>query len=368
MPETDSFQKLYVIAGEDSGDLHAANLIKELKQRRPNLQVRGMGGEQMRSAGCELTAHISEGNFMGFVEVVKHLGTIRELFRRLRADATDWKPDAVLLVDYPGFNLRMAPFFKEMGVKVFYYISPQLWAWKKGRIRKIRQYVDHMMVILPFEKEFYRKEGVEVSYVGHPLLDAIGPMSDRKPESDLIALLPGSRKQEISRMLPVMLSLVKEFPEYRFVIGGAPSQELSYYQSFVKDVPVEIWMNRTYELLTKATAAAVTSGTATLEAGLFGVPQVVCYKSTRLSYEIGKRLVKVRFISLVNLIMDREVVTELIQVTFTPKRLLAEMKAILSGSRRQQLEADYKELHQKLGDAGASANAAESILSQFESS
>ena len=168
-----------------------------------------MGGEQMRSAGCELTAHISEGNFMGFVEVIKHLGTIRELFRRLKADASDWKPDAVLLVDYPGFNLRMAPFFKEMGVKVFYYISPQLWAWKKGRIKKIRQYVEHMMVILPFEQDFYRKEGVEVSYVGHPLLDAIGPMSNRKPEPDLIALLPGSRKQEISRMLPVMLALVK---------------------------------------------------------------------------------------------------------------------------------------------------------------
>lgn len=365
MEQPPALRKLYIIAGEDSGDLHAANLLRELKKSLPNLEARGMGGDQLKEAGCELTAHISEGNFMGFAEVIRHLGTIRELFRRLKADASSWKPDAVVLVDYPGFNLRMAPFFKEMGIPVYYYISPQVWAWKKGRVKKIKRFVDRMFVILPFEKPFYEKEGLEVDYVGHPLLDAIGE-GKRVPQSPpVIAVLPGSRKQEISRMLPTMLSMVNEFPEYRFIIAGAPSQPKTFYQQFIGNEQVELVMNQTYDLLSRSTAALVTSGTATLETGLFQVPQVVCYRASRISYEIGKRLVKIRFISLVNLIMDKEVVTELIQGDFSRSRLKEELSKLLQPEHQKLLHEDYLELRKILGNAGASEATASGLLHHF---
>lgn len=365
MEQPSALTKLYIIAGEDSGDLHAANLLRELKVQLPHLEARGMGGDQLKQAGCELTAHISEGNFMGFVEVIRHLGTIRELFRRLKADATAWKPDAVVLVDYPGFNLRMAPFFKEMGIPVYYYISPQVWAWKKGRVKKIKQFVDRMFVILPFEQPFYEKEGLAVEYVGHPLLDAIGEIH-RVPESPpIIAVLPGSRKQEISRMLPTMLAMVKEFPEHLFVIAGAPSQPQEFYRQFIGDTSAELVMNQTYDLLAKASAALVTSGTATLETALYQVPQVVCYQTSRISYEIGKRLVKIRFISLVNLIMDKEVVTELIQADFNAYRLKQELARLLDPQHQEHLHSEYLALRKILGDAGASAATASGLLDHF---
>lgn len=365
MDQGTGLTKIYIIAGEDSGDLHAANLLRELTAQLPDLKARGMGGDQLLQAGCELTAHISEGNFMGFAEVIRHLGTIRELFRRLKADAIAWKPDAVVLVDYPGFNLRMAPFFNEMGIPVYYYISPQVWAWKKGRVRKIKRFVDRMFVILPFEKPFYEKEGLEVDYVGHPLLDAIGEVN-RMPESPpVIAVLPGSRKQEISRMLPTMLKMIQQFPNHRFIIAGAPSQPKEFYQQFIGNTAVELVMDETYNLLSRASAALVTSGTATLETALYQVPQVVCYRASRISYEIGKRLVKIRFISLVNLIMDKEVVTELIQDDFNQKRLQEEVTKILDPQHQDQLHSEYLELRKILGNAGASAATADGLLSHF---
>ena len=366
MAGSKKLKRIYLVAGEDSGDLHAGNLLKELRATEPELEARGMGGDVMAEAGCQLVAHVREGNFMGFAEVVRNLGTIRELFRRLKADVRAWQPDAVVLVDYPGFNLRLAPFFKSLGIPVYYYISPQLWAWKKGRVKTVKAFVDRMFVILPFEEDFYRQEGVEVEFVGHPLLDAL-PETTAASESGqpVIALLPGSRRQEIKKMLPVMLSLLPHFPNHRFIIAGARSQPMELYQELVGESAVEIWQNRTYELLGLARAAAVTSGTATLETALLGVPEVVCYKGSALSYAIGKRLVKVPFISLVNLILGRRAVTELIQHEMNSGRLLEEMKALLSVGLREQLTADYAELRTRLGDRGASRRTAEGLLRHF---
>lgn len=352
--------KLYVIAGEDSGDLHGSNLLKALKQQLPEVTFRGVGGDNMQAEGMQLSAHIKDTNFMGFWEVITHLNTIRKLFARVKADIRSWQPDAVILIDYPGFNLRMARFVHGLGIPVVYYISPQLWAWKKGRVKKIRRYVDRMMVILPFEQEFYAREGVEVEFVGHPLLDVIGEISLKTAPSEqpLIALLPGSRKQEIGRMLPLMLQLIPRFPQARFVVAGAPSQPEAFYRQLMAGTPAGLWMNRTYELLQQADFALVTSGTATLETALHRVPQVVCYKGSTLSYLIGKRLIQVPYISLVNLIMGRQVVTELIQQQVRPHLLEAELRALMQPQAHARLQADYAELRQKLGQAGASARAA----------
>jgi lipid-A-disaccharide synthase len=356
--------KLYFIAGEDSGDLHSSNLMKALKGRKPELQLRGVGGDLMQAQGMELIAHVRDINFMGFWEVITHLRTIRRLFRKVKADIQDWQPDAVVLVDYPGFNLRMAPFLQDLGIPVFYYISPQVWAWKKGRVKKIRKFVDKMMVILPFEKAFYAKEGVEVEFVGHPLLDAIGdPEPPRPPaEAFTVALLPGSRKQEIRRMLPVMLKAAEAFLQAEFVIAGAPSQEEAFYRELIGQAPVSIRMNQTYELLQAADYAWVTSGTATLETALFQVPEVVLYRGGWLSYQIGKRLVRVDFISLVNLILGREAVRELIQGACTPASLIAAQQQLMAPEGAQKLAADYAELRQRLGAGGASQKAAQCLL------
>lgn len=357
--------KVYFVAGEDSGDLHTRNLIRQLKVLYPNLQTRGVGGDKMAEEGTELVAHIRDINFMGFWEVIRNLPTIRKLFRTVEADILSWKPDVVILVDYPGFNLRLTKFVKSLGIKLIYYISPQIWAWKKGRVKTIRQYVDRMLVILPFEKKFYEQEGVEVDFVGHPLLDEIGHLSPSSTGGKTIALLPGSRKQEISRMLPVMLEMVSRFPDYQFVIAGAPSQREEFYRQFVGNTAVKLVMNETYAVLKNATAALVTSGTATLETALFEVPQVVCYRGSAFSYEIGKRLIKVRFISLVNLILDRKLVEELIQYDFRADRLEEELRKILLPENRKKMQAGYEELHKKLGDGGASAKAAGIIHQQI---
>lgn len=358
--------KLYFIAGEDSGDLHTANLIKELKAMRPEVQLRGVGGDHMEAQGLNLVAHIRDINFMGFWEVITHLGIIRKLFKTVKADLMAWKPAAVVLVDYPGFNLRLLPFIKAMGIPVYYYISPQLWAWKKGRVKKIKKWVDRMFVILPFEKEFYAKEGLEVDFVGHPLMDAVGigegsEVKKITSEKPTIALLPGSRKQEIRSMLPVMLQMVQRFSAH-FIIAGAPSQTEEFYQDLIGEVPVELVMNQTYEVLKRADAALVTSGTATLETALFGVPEVVCYKGGWLSYQIGKRLVNVKFISLVNLILDRPAVVELIQNDFHADRLAAELQLLLEADKRTALVVDYAALRERLGGKGASRRVAEGIL------
>lgn len=377
--------KIYIIAGEDSGDLHSSNLMKALKVHENDLAFRGVGGDLMKAQGMELVAHIEDINFMGFVEVVKNLKTIRQLFRTVEADILYWLPDVVVLVDYPGFNLRLAPFIKEQQIPLIYYISPQVWAWKKGRVKKIKALVDRMMVILPFEKKFYAKEGLEVDFVGHPLLDVVGKevssfefevsssnqSQNPKPETrnskpQTIALLPGSRKQEIKRMLPVMLEAAKAFPEKQFIIGGAPSRKRSFYEDLIGESNVELWMNRTYELLERADYAWVTSGTATLETALFKVPEVVCYKGSWLSFQIGKRLVNVKFISLVNLILDREAVKELLQSAFRPDQLIAEQNKLMSPERKAKLQADYDELYARLGEKGASDRAARIVLETFK--
>lgn len=364
--------KYYIIAGEASGDLHASNLMKALKQKDENAEFRFWGGDLMEKQGGTLVKHYRDLAFMGFLEVVQNLGTILNNIKFCKKDIQENKPDVLILVDYPGFNLRIAKFAKELGIKVVYYISPQLWAWKEGRVETIKKYVDEMLVILPFEKDFYRKHQVDAHFVGHPLLDAIEglPLIDIqefKKENNLnnkeiIALLPGSRKQEISKMLELMLSVRKDFKDYQFVIAGAPSLDKNFYEQFV-DADVHFVSNRTYDLLRCSKAALVTSGTATLETALLNIPEVVCYKGSRISYEIGKRLIRnIKYISLVNLIMYKEVVTELIQNELNTKNLIQELNKILNTEKRTQVLTDYEVLRTKLGGSGASQNAAEIIV------
>jgi lipid-A-disaccharide synthase len=363
--------KYYIIAGEASGDLHAANLMREIKLRDTKAEFRAWGGDLMQEQGAVLVKHYRDLAFMGFIEVIMHLRTILGNISVCKKDIAQWKPDAVILVDYPGFNLRIAPAVKELKVPVFYYISPQIWAWKESRVHKIKEVVDRMFCILPFEKDFYKKHNYEVDFVGHPLLDAVknwaGADALIEDGRKIIALLPGSRKQEIKTMLPMMMQAAKEFPNYRFVIAGAPSQPESFYRSVLEGEKAEIIFGKTYSLLKQSYAALVTSGTATLEAALFNVPEVVCYKGSSISYQIAKRLVKVKYISLVNLIMDEEIVTELIQQEMTVENMASELKKLTNeGQRRQQLLDQYTQLRSRLGGSGASAKTAELMLAQLK--
>jgi lipid-A-disaccharide synthase len=365
--------KYYVISGEASGDLHASNLVKAIRAREPHAEFRAWGGDLLAAQGATLVKHYRDLAFMGFVEVLQNLRTILRNIDFCKEDIAAWKPDALILVDYPGFNLRIAPYAKSLGIKVFYYISPQIWAWKQSRVHKIIASTDRVLAILPFEKAFYEKFGYDVDFVGHPLLDAVSQPAPKPElatgdERPIIAILPGSRKQEVSTKLPVMLACAAHFPAYRFVIAGAPSLPESYYREIMGDSRIEIVHNRTYGLLQMAHAALVTSGTATLETALFNVPEVVCYKANTISYHIAKRLVKVKFISLVNLILDREVVRELIQDEMNEKQMTEELRAILvGGSKREQILADYKILREQLGGSGASDKAAQAILKRLQS-
>lgn len=359
--------KYYIIAGEASGDLHASNLLKEIRKKDPDAVFRGFGGDLMKASGAELVMHYRDLAFMGFVEVLMHLRTILRNLDKCKADIEEWKPDVVILVDYPGFNLRIAPHVKSLGIPVIYYISPQIWAWKQSRVHKIIASTDKVLCILPFEKDFYTKFGYQVDFCGHPLLDAIHqPMPSLALSDDgrkIIAVLPGSRKQEIKSMLPVMLKAAASFPQYRFVIAGAPSQPESFYREVMNGAKCEIVFGQTYPLLKNAHAAMVTSGTATLETALFNVPEVVCYKGSSISYAIAKQLVKVKYISLVNLIMDQITVTELIQDEMNEKRLVQELKRIAEeGESRNTMLTHYSVLQSKLGGSGASERAAELIL------
>lgn len=354
--------KYYLIAGEASGDLHASNLMKELKKLDCNAEFRCWGGDKMQAAGGTIIKHYRELAFMGFTEVLMNIRTIFANIDLCKKDIVEWKPDTVIFVDYPGFNLRIAPFVKSIGIKSIWYISPQVWAWKASRVKKIKACVDKMLVILPFEKEFYQKWNYEVEYVGHPLLDCLTPISIIKEEEKIIALLPGSRKQEISAMLPDMLNVVEKFPSYKFIIAGAPSIDESFYKHFISKKNVSIIFGQTYSLLEKAIAALVTSGTATLETALYGVPEVVCYKGSGISFQIAKWLIKVKYISLVNLIMDKEVVKELIQEEMNAANIEKELKDILENKTRiSEIKKDYALLKEKLGNIGASARAAKSI-------
>ena len=319
--------KYYIIAGEASGDLHGSNLIKAIHREDQEANIRCWGGDLMEKAGANLVKHYRDLAFMGFAEVILNLRTILKNLKFCKEDIETFKPDAVILIDYPGFNLRIADFVKSLGIKVYYYISPQVWAWKKNRVHKIKQTVDRMFVILPFEKDFYKQFEMEVDYVGHPLLDAIQKRDsslERKQilrkdlqlsEQNLVAILPGSRKQEISKMLPIMLKQSKEFPDFQFVIAVAPSFELSYFKPFIQAYKnVALVQNRTYDLLEISHAAMVTSGTATLETALFQVPEVVCYKGNPISYHIARRIVDIKYISLVNSMRIRMTKMEKIQV------------------------------------------------------
>ena len=360
--------RYYIIAGEASGDLHASNLMKELKKLDDHAEFRAWGGDLMQKQGAELVKHYRDLAFMGFLEVVINLQTIFKNIRFCKEDIAAWKPDVIIFVDYPGFNMRIAEWARKAWYKTIYYISPQVWAWKEKRVLKLKRDVDKMIVILPFEQDFYKKYGYNVSYVGHPLLDVIAEFipdthflkNNGLKGKKIIALLPGSRKQEIAKKLPVMLSIRSQFPGYSFVVAAAPGMDALFYKTITgNDEGVHIVTSKTYDLLLNADAALVTSGTATLETALLGIPEVVCYLGSRFSYEIGKRLVKVKFISLVNLIMDRMIVKELIQHDLTSEKLAIELKKLLTDTPyREEMLANYKLLKEKLGGAGASERAA----------
>jgi len=363
--------KYYIIAGEASGDLHGSNLMSSIRKLDTNAVFRCWGGDRMQAAGGELVKHYRELAFMGFAEVLMNLRTIFRNLHFCKEDILSNIPDVLILIDYPGFNLRIAEWAKKRNIKIVYYISPQVWAWKSGRVKMMKQCIDKMLVILPFEKDYFKNEwNWDVEYVGHPLIEELEnrKLLDEKislSDKPVVALLPGSRKQEILKKLPVMLEVAKSFLNYQFVVAKAPGVEENFYDEMLKPYPnVSYVANRTYELLGQSVAALVTSGTATLETALLNVPQVVCYKGSAISYQIGKRLVKVKFISLVNIIMDKPVVTELIQNDLTVENLKRELDSILHHpEKRSKVIADYANLKAKLSSNGnASAQAANSIL------
>jgi lipid-A-disaccharide synthase len=371
--------RYYIIAGEASGDLHGSNLVKAIKRQDTKAEFRGLGGDRMMKNGVDIALHINKMSFMGFIEVVKNLPQILSNFSLCKKDIVAYQPDVVILIDYPGFNLRMAKFIHEKGIRVHYYISPQLWAWKESRITTVKKYVDLMLVILPFEKSFYKKHAFEAEFVGHPLIDAIeseelqstswhsfikdNVLNDKK----IISLLPGSRLQEIKQMLPVMLNSAAKFENYQVVIAGVNSVSIEDYQSLAgTNQTIKVVYDQTYDLLRHSHAALVTSGTATLETALLNVPQVVCYKGSAISYQIAKRLVKVKYISLVNLILDQAAVKELIQEDMNESKITEELEQLCDDAvYRQQMMSNYKLLNEQLGGKGASERAAKLIYSSL---
>ncbi|PJJ80462.1 lipid-A-disaccharide synthase [Mucilaginibacter auburnensis] len=367
--------KYYLVAGEASGDLHGANLMKELKRLDPQAEFRFFGGDLMLAEGGTLVKHYAEMAYMGIVEVIMNLPTILANMKQCKQDLLSWKPNALILIDFPGFNLKIAEFAKKQGINVNFYISPKVWAWNQKRVLKIKRVVDHLFCILPFEVDFYKQWDMQVDYVGNPLLDAVAAF---KPDNNflvkynltgkkLIALLPGSRKQEISKLLPDMLAVIDQFKGYQFVIAGAPSFNVDYYAPYLQGKRIPIVFNATYDLLSNADAAIVASGTAALETALLNVPQVVVYKGQPLFITIGRLVVKVKFISLVNLIMNRPVVKELIQEDCNPKTIAAELDALLNNTAyRRQMLADYDELDQLMGEPGASAKTAQLIIGYIQ--
>lgn len=362
--------KYYVIAGEASGDLHGSNLIKGLKKLDTSATIRCWGGDKMQEAGAELVKHYRDLAFMGFTEVLMNLRTIFRNLKFCKEDILQYKPDALILIDYPGFNLRIAKWAKQQGLKVIYYISPQVWAWKENRVKMMKECIDKLLVILPFEKDYFKnKWNWEVEYVGHPLVEVVERYKaegakDKFSERDIIALLPGSRRQEIIKKLPIMLAVSKHFPGHQFIVAQAPSVEDDFYRPFTDQYPnVSIIKNKTYAILLQAKAALVTSGTATLETALFTVPEIVCYKGSSISYQIAKRVIRVKYISLVNLIMNKLVVKELIQDELTVENLQQELRRLLTDKAyAETLQKDYADLKYLLGQEGnASAKAASSI-------
>ncbi|MCQ4874246.1 MULTISPECIES: lipid-A-disaccharide synthase [Odoribacteraceae] len=373
--------RYYVIAGEASGDLHASNLIKGLRRLDADAEVRGWGGDLMREAGCDIVRHYKDTAIMGFLTVLKNLDKIKTNIEECHRDILEWKPDVVILVDYGGFNLRVAEFIKEAGIRVFYYISPKIWAWNTGRVKKIKRLVDRMFVIFPFEVDFYARYDYPVQYAGNPLVDAIHDRPFKEETFDefvkanglsgkpIVALVAGSRSQELKHVLPKMLTMVKHFPDHEFVIAGAPSMSDADYAPYLRDMNVKIVYGQTYRLVKQARAALVTSGTATLETAILRTPQVVCYSGEggAFSYFLFKTFVKVKYISLVNLIAGREVVTELLMQKLNEKNVLRELSAILpEGEKRNQMLAGYDDVNDKLGDAGASVRFARMMIDDLK--
>ena len=368
--------KYYIIAGEASGDLHGSNLMKALKRKDPEAVFRVWGGDMMQAAGGELVRHFKEMAFMGILAVVKNLPFLLKSIKFCKSDISSWQPDVLVLIDYAGFNLRIAKWAHERNIKVVYYISPKIWAWNTKRVYKVKKYIDKMLVILPFEKDFYKKYGVDVEYVGNPLLDAIAefvPDENFRKDNDLvdktiIALVPGSRKQEINYMLPVMLPVMSHYPNHTFVIAGAPSFTMDFYEEILAangyqwGEKLKIVFNSTYDLYTNSQLALVTSGTATLEAALFEVPQVVCYRGNKVMHQIVKRLIKVDFISLVNLIARKELVKELLQYEFNTENLIEEIDNLLDVEKANTLKDGYAALKKVMGPPGVADRAAKYIF------
>jgi len=362
--------RYYIIAGEASGDLHGSNLIAALRQQDQQAIIRCWGGDKMQAAGATLVKHYRELAFMGFAEVIKNLPTIFRNLRFCKDDIRSFRPDVLICIDYPGFNLRIAKWAHQQKIRVVYYIAPQVWAWKENRVKEMKRTIDQLLVILPFEKEFFATRWQwKVSYVGHPLVQVIDtakqqPVKEPLSDKPIIALLPGSRQQEIAKKLPVMLEVSRSFPDHQFVVAKAPGTADAFYTDLLAAYPnVRMVNDETYSLLQQAKAALVTSGTATLETALFGVPQVVCYKGSWLSYQIGKRLVNIQYISLVNLIMNKAVVTELIQDALTNASLTAALQELLVDTRkRKQVAEDYAALHQLLSQSGKASVQAASLI------
>lgn len=369
--------KYYLIAGEASGDLHGANLMRALKKEDAEADFRFFGGDLMKAQGGKLEKHYSEMAFMGFLEVLIHVRAIFRNLKQAKKAILDYHPDALILIDFPGFNLKIASFAKKHGIRVFYYISPKVWAWNQKRVLSIKKNVDQLFCIFPFEVDFYKTWGMDVHYVGNPLLDAIAAhhtdsqfrVNQALGEQQIIALLPGSRRQELKRLLTDMLQVSDDFPDYQFVIAGAPSFSIDDYQPFIGGRQIPVLFDQTYNLLLHAKAAIVTSGTATLETALFKVPQVVVYKGGRISVAIARLLVKIKFISLVNLIMGQEIVKELIQENCTPKSIKMELERLLQDSfYRGQMLGHYDQLVERVGESGASNRVAKLVVHYLDNS
>lgn len=371
--------KYFIIAGEPSGDLHGSNLVRELKKSDPDAEIRCWGGDLMESAGGELVMHYRNTAFMGFVTIVKNLGKISANLNLCKAQIAEFNPGVIILIDYPGFNLRIAEFAKASGIRVFYYISPKFWAWNEKRVEKVKRFVDRMYIIFPFEVGFYQKHNIKVEYRGNPLLDeterkvrSFGGKDDIRKSlmlegKPVIALLAGSRKNEVAQVLPRMIRLIKYFPEYQFVLAGVKNLPDDLYLNIIKDLPVKLVREKTYETLYISEAALVTSGTATLETALFNVPQIVCFRGDFFSIIIAWIVIKVKYISLVNLILGYEAVRELIQFSLTEKNLVSELRAILpGGSKREKMLDDYKKVRKILGPPGASERVAGDMVKELE--
>lgn len=366
--------KYYIIAGEASGDLHGSNLIKGLKKSDPEAHFRVWGGDLMQQAGGELVRHYKETAVMGFVEVLMHASKIKKNFDLCKKDLVEYNPDVLILIDYPGFNFRMAKYAKDRGIKVFYYISPKVWAWKEGRIKNLKRDVDKLFIIFPFEVEYFKKHGIEAEYNGNPLLDSTDAhpcnlesreefiLRNNLDNRPIIGLLAGSRKTEISYLLPRIKNLIHHFPDHQFILAAAPSIEPSYYQEILKDSNLKVLFGETYSVLKHSAAAVISSGTASLEAALLNTPQVVCYGGNEISYQIAKRFVKVKYISLVNLILDALAVKELIQHDCTQENIITELKDLLTDKRRKQVAKYYKKLRELLGGEGASEKTAKAMM------